>query len=84
MHRLSHPDEDELQKLIDGGEFNLSYQDIAGKNFLDNSKLGVYNTTIIADRLIDTFSSSVLEKNDLELVKMLVEKGFAAKCLLKR
>jgi len=69
VERLESPNMEELTRLYEEGLLtrNLSYQDIASLNYLDPGKHGVFNTTVLSDRLINIFSSSVLEKNDLEI-----------------
>lgn len=64
--RLGHPDEVELQRLIDAGVLHESATDIKGKSFLENDHLGVFDTTVLKERLLDTFWETVCERNDLE------------------
>lgn len=66
VSRLGNPDEEELQRLIDAGILNLSHRDIQGKNFLDNSKLGVFNSTVLSTRLLDNFWETVCEKSEMD------------------
>ena len=64
VSRLGKPDQEELQRLIDTGILKQSHHDIQGKNFLDNKKEGVYNSTVLSTRLLDNFSEIILMKEE--------------------
>lgn len=66
VSRLGNPDEKELQRLIDAGILHLSANDIHGKSFLDNDKLGVYDTAHLTSMLMSTFYQTVCERNEVE------------------
>jgi len=66
VSRLGHSDEDEQQRLTEAGVLSLRYRDEQGKNFLDNGKGGVFDMTALSERILDTFSATVCERNEVD------------------